>query len=189
MGELEVGARGAEDIARLARDLRRLRAETMRRRLYAALNRSTRPAIEAAKASALATLPSTGGTVARTRLRRTGTKTIGGVDYVTRRRVRIAGSKRGDSLASRAAGARYSTKILGGANPTVRVIATSGRKRLDLEKADDGTVRHPVYGNRRVWVAQAVTPKWFTRPMEQNAPVVERELQQEVDAIERDLQA
>lgn len=52
----------------------------------------------------------------------------------------------------------------------VRIAAVKGRHNLpDL---DEGTARHPVFGNRDVWESNAVTPGWFTQPLERMRPVV-----------------
>jgi hypothetical protein len=59
-----------------------------------------------------------------------------------------------------------------GRSPGVRVTAVGVDARVDRT----GKVRHPVYGNRRVWVTQQVKPGWFTDPMEAGAPAVRREL-------------
>ena len=36
----------------------------------------------------------------------------------------------------------------------------SGKAR-DLYKMNQGRLRHPVFGNRRVWVMQAIRPRWW----------------------------
>lgn len=41
---------------------------------------------------------------------------------------------------------------------------------------DQGYLRHPVYGNRSVWVTQTVPGGWFTVPMKAGAPAGRREL-------------
>lgn len=40
----------------------------------------------------------------------------------------------------------------------------------DLEAIDRGRVRHPVYGNRRAWVNQSVSPGWWSKTLERSAP-------------------
>lgn len=47
---------------------------------------------------------------------------------------------------------------------TVRASAR-GRKALrDLSRMDRGVLRHPVFGNRDHWVAQAIKPGFFSTP-------------------------
>ena len=77
--------------------------------------------------------------------------------------------KRG-GLAARVAGNPVGivTK-LGGRDVSIRFRA-QGKRVRDLEGIDQGTVRHPVYGNRSVWVSQSVTPGWFTEPVQRAAP-------------------
>lgn len=186
-GELEVRTDGAARFAALGKDLRRAGATGVRKRLYSGLNRAARPAVEAARAGAQ-TLPSSGGRGRMTGLRKTGTKTVGGKTYVTRVRVSRKGKGgAGDSLAARAAKARYKVQAVAGKDPRIRITATSGGKKLDLERADEGTIRHMVWGNRRVWVSQKITPGWFTRPMEAQADEFRRALEGALDDIERDI--
>lgn len=48
----------------------------------------------------------------------------------------------------------------------VRIVA---KNRYAIKSMDKGRLRHPVFGNRDVWVAQSVPPGWFTRPVEAGA--------------------
>lgn len=66
-------------------------------------------------------------------------------------------------LAARVAAARLSTRRRGGRNPGVRIQA-SGMDQL--ARMDEGQVKHPVYGNRNVWVTQQISDGWFSEPME-----------------------
>lgn len=84
-------------------------------------------------------------------------------------------------LAARVAKTRLSTKARGGQTPGIRVVARNGAG------ADLGFVRHPVFGNRDVWVSQPVTPGWFTKPMEAGADPVRRALLDVLDDIKRRL--
>jgi hypothetical protein len=88
-------------------------------------------------------------------------------------------------LAALVAKSRLSTSVRGGgANPGVRI---TGKGRMDLDRMDRGQVRHPVFGNRRVWVVQSVTPRWFTEPMEAGAEDVRTELLSVFDDVARRL--
>lgn len=71
----------------------------------------------------------------------------------------------------------------------VRIVATKAggsKGSHDLEAIDLGEFRHPVFGNRSVWVGQTVTPGFFTKPLEDAAPLVEGALVKVLDTtIER----
>jgi hypothetical protein len=189
--ELDVNTNGAAEFHRLADDVRRAGAKGIQKRLYAALNRSARPAIAAARESAASSLPSGGGKGKRkSRLVKTATVTIAGKDYVRRRRKALAGHKDPESLAERVAQARYSVKRTPPKlrQAGVRVTATSRKgKGVDLNALDRGRLRHPLFGNRRHWYGQTVPVGWFARPMEANADNVQRELRQAVREIEQDI--
>lgn len=66
-------------------------------------------------------------------------------------------------LAARVAKAKLSTRRKGGRNPGVTIQA---KGMAQLAGMDAGAVKHPVYGNRDVWVTQQITPGWFSEPME-----------------------
>jgi hypothetical protein len=188
---LEVGTSGAEEFHRLAADLRRAGAKTIQKRLYSALNRSTRPAIAAARASAATTLPRGGGKQKRkTRLRTVSKVTIEGREYRRRRVQKLKGHTDNESLAQRVEQSRFRTRAvkLPGGTVGVQVTATSRKgKGVDLDKLDRGRLRHPLFGDRNLWYDQTVPARWFTRPMEKNADNVEQELKRVVDEIDRDI--
>lgn len=52
----------------------------------------------------------------------------------------------------------------------VRIAGTKGDH--NLSRIDSGSVRHPVFGNRKVWAKNAVEPGFFTKPLEDMAPEV-----------------
>lgn len=87
-------------------------------------------------------------------------------------------------LAARVVGAKYSTRRR---RDGIRITARAGTQRVDLEALDRGEVRHPVFGDRRVWVRQRVVPGWWTRPMQDGAPAVRRELERVMDEVSREL--
>lgn len=72
-----------------------------------------------------------------------------------------------DYIASSRIGVR---NRLTGKGVGVRIVATKGDH--DLQALDEGTARHPVFGNRKVWAANPVTPGWFTKPLEETSPRV-----------------
>jgi len=91
--------------------------------------------------------------------------------------------KRGH-LNERVARSKFRTKIRTGANPSVRVTATGMDARLDTQGRD----RHPVFGNRKVWVQQKVKPGWFDVPMRRGARHVREELVDSIDRIANELE-
>jgi hypothetical protein len=51
-------------------------------------------------------------------------------------------------------------------------VSIQGKGMKELRDIDAGRVRHPVYGNRGVWVQQKVTPGFFSTPIKKKAPKV-----------------
>lgn len=138
---------GVERLERAARQLREAGDKDLRREMYRAIQRSTKPLRQKAKEAALRELPQRGGL-----------------------NVWVASS-------------RFSTKTRGGGrNPGVRITATKGKH--NLKSLDEGKLRHPVFGNRNVWVSQPVPAGWFSKTIEDGADEVRKEL---VDAIEETL--
>jgi hypothetical protein len=142
---VSIEIRGAEQLAALAKSLKQAGDKELQRELAKAVNSATKPIKDAAKQSALRTLPKRGGL----------NKRVANSKFTTRRR----------------AGAR----IAG-----VRVEVKSDDA---LGMLDKGTVRHPVHGNRDVWVTQRVTPGWWTDPTEALAPQARRDLEAAMRAI------
>lgn len=58
----------------------------------------------------------------------------------------------------------------------VRVVV-SRRAGGGAQAANRGFIRHPVFGNRDVWVTQSVPPGWFDDPIKASAPDIRRELE------------
>lgn len=63
----------------------------------------------------------------------------------------------------------------------VRIVV--GRTKGGARGADAGTVRHPVFGHRDRFVAQPVTPGWFTASLEAAAPLVQPEIEAAMEAV------
>ena len=55
--------------------------------------------------------------------------------------------------------------------------------RTDRRMYEQGRLRHPVFGNREVWVTQWITPGWFTDRMRSEARKVRPELVKAMDRI------
>jgi hypothetical protein len=62
---------------------------------------------------------------------------------------------------------------LSGNGVGVRIQGTS-RSVKSLRALNAGRLRHPVYGNRKVWAEQHVEPGWFDKPIERDAPQIRR---------------
>ena len=54
------------------------------------------------------------------------------------------------------------------------------RKVTDLNR---GRLRHPVFGNRDIWVTQTVRPRFFDEPLQTRAPRVRAELDTVLDEV------
>lgn len=69
----------------------------------------------------------------------------------------------------------------------VRIEAKPSHRTLrDPLRADRGRINHPVFGmaaSRAPWVLQDVTPGWFSRPLEDGAPMVRREIVKVLDDV------
>lgn len=93
---------------------------------------------------------------------------------------------RSGGLNKRVARARMSTRRRAGRNPGVKIVAT-GMSQLGL--IDRGRVRHPVFGHRDRMVNQSIPQArdWFTKPMEDGAKDVRREIVKTLDDIAKKL--
>lgn len=67
-----------------------------------------------------------------------------------------------------------------GRNVGVRITAKSPRT---VQLMNRGILRHPVFGNRSIWVNQDIKPGWFTRPMENSADDVRSEIMSAVERV------
>lgn len=64
----------------------------------------------------------------------------------------------------------------------LKLSRKSGKGKADLKALDDsGAVRHPLYGNRRHWYPQTVTPGFFTEPWEKASDDYEKVADQAFD--------
>lgn len=70
-----------------------------------------------------------------------------------------------------------------GRNVGIRVIAKSPRTVQRMNNR--GVLRHPVFGNRSIWIAQDVPglQGWFDEPMEKSAPQVRQEILEVLDNV------
>lgn len=73
------------------------------------------------------------------------------------------------------------TTVGSGGRNVVR-IRTTAAYRDDLFDRT-GKVRHPVFGNRRVWVDQRITPGWWSRPVKEHHDDIMRAANHAIDKI------
>lgn len=89
--------------------------------------------------------------------------------------------KRG-GLAERVGKQAYGIRTALGSGASVRL---AGRGMKELRDIDRGRLRHPVFGNRKVWKAQAVTPGFFSDAVERRAPKIRGEIAKAVGDVAR----
>lgn len=66
---------------------------------------------------------------------------------------------------------------------SLRVHAKGQKEQRDVEAVDLGMLRHPVFGNRRRWVEQGITPEFVTRPFAAMKPRIISELDDVLDGM------
>jgi hypothetical protein len=72
--------------------------------------------------------------------------------------------------------------------PTEVRLSVTARSEVNIKLLDDGTVRHPLFGNRQHWYTEAVRPGWFTRPLQGLGPKVAEELNQTLETVARKIE-
>lgn len=77
------------------------------------------------------------------------------------------------------------TSAAAGRNAGVRIRAR--HKSYDLKRLNEGRLRHPVWGNRQVWVEQTagVDPGFLDEAFDKNKPEVTRGIQRVMSEIAR----
>ena len=145
----EVSIRGAEDLAKAAKQIKEMGDKTLRRELTRAIREASKPAQAAIRASALEELPKRGG------------------------------------LAAKVASSRVTTKIRTSARTAgVRIQATNLH---DIAAMNRGRLRHPVFGNKNVWVNQKIKPGWFTDPANATRPVAQQRVRAAMERVQANL--
>lgn len=143
---VDLRVEGADQLTKLAADLKAVGAKELRRDLLRGIQQATKELKDAAKKAALDNLPKRGG------------------------------------LNEFVASAKFATRVrTSGRSPGVSIVAS--KSGHDLAAMDRGRLRHPVYGNRRLWVTQTITPGWFTDAMRDAAQPVRAELLNVLDDI------
>jgi hypothetical protein len=74
-------------------------------------------------------------------------------------------------LAERVAKSSFGVRTrLTGASVGVEIRGTGKRGARGLRSMNEGKLRHPVWGNRKVWKDQAIEAGWFSDPLEARRP-------------------
>ena len=89
-------------------------------------------------------------------------------------------------LGKRVAKTTLRNKRKTGRDAGIRIEASTNAVKDPL-RLDRGRAKHPTYGHKP-WVLQDVRKNWFTDPMEQGAPEVQRELLSVMDDIARNIE-
>lgn len=93
---------------------------------------------------------------------------------------------RGGGLNVFVASARIGSRTrVAGRNPAV--FLTGRKSGHDLRAIDRGRVRHPVFGNREVWVNQEVKPGWWSQTLAGEVPAIRRGVIDTLDDVARRL--
>ena len=82
------------------------------------------------------------------------------------------------------------TRRRGGRDPGVRLTGSAKTPRgkdRDLASLNRGRLRHPLYGDRKYWFNQKVSPGWWDEPLSDGADEVRQELVNVLDDIGRKL--
>lgn len=93
--------------------------------------------------------------------------------------------KRG-GLAARVATQKFASRTsLSGSVARVRIV---GEGMKELRDIDAGRLRHPVWGNRKVWKGQRVVPGFFSHTLEKKAPKIRRDIDQVMRDVSRKIE-
>lgn len=92
---------------------------------------------------------------------------------------------RGGLAALVMAKASLTTSAVAGRNAGVRIKAR--HRSYDLKRLNEGRLRHPVFGNRGVWVEQTagINPGFFDDSFEKSKPEIARGVRRVLDDIAR----
>lgn len=84
------------------------------------------------------------------------------------------------------ASSKFTISIRSGRNPAVRV--KGNKQGHDLAAMDRGRLRHPLFGNRKLWFTQQIRAGWFSEAMQRESPGVRREVVNVIDDMARELE-
>jgi hypothetical protein len=91
--------------------------------------------------------------------------------------------KRG-GLAARVARAPQKIVDAGGTDAGIRIVV---EKTTGAAAANEGVVRHPVFGKRKAWAEQKVTPGWFDDPLKAAGPIVRPHVTKAMETVAEQL--
>lgn len=170
---VDVKVLGAEKLRRMAAQLREADRVDLRRGLQKAIKAAAKPTLDAVQASARGI--STRG------IRKPGAKHP------------FRGPTGSHGTRAAIANAVVADVKLSGDNPSVRFRVAASRLPANIRvlprKFDDGgTFRHPVMGNRNVWVSQTGDP-WFWPPIRDHIRVFRAEIDKALDETRAKLEA
>ena len=75
------------------------------------------------------------------------------------------------------------TSVRSAGTVTLRGTTRGAVQRRRLRRLNAGVLAHPLWGNRRHWYDQPVTPGWFTGPAEDAVPQVREEILQALNDV------
>lgn len=168
----QVTIRGTEKLRAMARALREADREDLLRGMQRAIRRAAKPTLKDVQDAA-------------EHIRTSGVRKPGArhpfVHAVAPKETR-----------KRIAGAVVADIKLRGDEPLVRFRVAKSRLPHDIQnmprKFDDGAFRHPVMGNRNVWVAQTADP-WFWPPIRDNVKTFREQIDKAIDETREKLEA
>jgi hypothetical protein len=62
-------------------------------------------------------------------------------------------------------------------------VTIRSRSAHAIGQIDQGVVRHPIFGNRKVWASQSVPAGAFTDPIKERAPEMRTEMERTIRAV------
>jgi hypothetical protein len=152
-GEIELSVYGADKLARLAAKLKALGEGELRKRMLAELRKAGRELRDAEREAALG-LPAG--------------------KYETGLRQAIAAAM---VVRTRTAGSSAGVRVMVDRNKL-----PADKRRLPI-LMNRGTWRHPVYGDREVWVSQRSQPGWWDEPGQRLNPVLRQRMINVLDRV------
>lgn len=79
---------------------------------------------------------------------------------------------------------QFSATSDGASTGTVTVTVTA-KSTSNIARINDGTVRHPLFGNRRHWYTQSVTPGWWSNTVREISPKVRPAIEEGMALVAR----
>lgn len=91
--------------------------------------------------------------------------------------------KRGGAATTITGQARLSTRISLASAKSTGVTIVDSWKGHNMPAIDQGTLRHPLWGNRRFWFITSIRPGLLSRPVERNRRRVQVAIIRTLDAL------